>query len=594
MSGEDFSPRTLPYSEDEIDFGRGGNRFIEAVPTEEIRPLPTISDAARQAYNEFRARPPSAQARSPPDEQQQQQQQQQQSSIPTVNVKLTLEEKQAYDMSARLDPNDIEFIARRESAISVGTFILSFNNTPYQYYSRTFRDFRKTSPTRRRDDSIICRCLGIDSKNAPPCILSRNARVQGVRIWSVPELENGGLDLIDRQTVVFLIVLRRPNTYILLVRISRLERVWIEMELGTYTERDSIDRVKLRRYEGESIYDILTHVITVENVPDVLPIATSKSSRTPPGRTAVLSMPTSMPGESEFFREGNDPSSDDEDDQEREHTPPAPPPSPASPERQDHPQRKPKYSRKRPLIRHSDTTQAERQDNVLSDSDDEIVTYEDSDTRLYGDRLPNTPPPATRTPQISFKYLLAHTDIHKGTQRVGGTVFIENPDDMMYFWRRAVGLIGKDGFDVACFTSPLQWLKESYFRHRIPIPDNPRTFTLRPMMCLFRHVYVTVFEDEMHVWITLIVPEGRYTVEDAPEDYVTAVELYDLLRVEQERGEPTYMYGMFRLIHIHWYNAGILRLLRTMIFKLSMHVMPTTGETDTIHKESLNLTPFVT
>jgi hypothetical protein len=102
-------------------------------------------------------------------------------------------------------------------------------------------------------------------------------------------------------------------------------------------------------------------------------------------------------------------------------------------------------------------------------------------------------------------------------------------------------------------------------------------------------VYVTVFEDETHVWITLTVPEGRYVVDDAPEDYVAAVELYDMLRVEQ--AGPTYVYGLFNISHLHWYHAGLLRVLRTMIFKLGGEF--TTGTKDTIQRESLDLTPFV-
>jgi hypothetical protein len=113
------------------------------------------------------------------------------------------------------------------------------------------------------------------------------------------------------------------------------------------------------------------------------------------------------------------------------------------------------------------------------------------------------------------------------------------------------------------------------------------------MMRLFRHVYVTVFEDEMYVWITLTIPEGRYAVDDAPEDYVTAVQLYDMLFVEQATGGPTYVYALFRLTHLHWYNAGILRMLRTMIFKLCTCDNPVTGARNTIQKESLDLTPFV-
>lgn len=211
--------------------------------------------------------------------------------------------------------------------------------------------------------------------------------------------------------------------------------------------------------------------------------------------------------------------------------------------------------------------------------------------RNLGDTIPDEPPESAVRTYKSFRQILFEVSVENGTLRIPGTVFISSSKCLKKIWHELVRRLGENNYDIACYTSPLQQLREAPCKYFMNLTEDPLVVDLKPGMRISKFCYATVREDVTYVWFTLIIPENRYVIDEVSADYNRVIELHTFVRVEQSHNEPTYIYGLFRIRHLHWYYMGIVRMLRTMVHQLT-YCEPSHLKV-TLHRDELELIPYI-
>lgn len=502
---------------------------------------------------------------------------------PTVEIPLSDPVEPLYDLTTLLTPQDLAALATIEPPFSMLNHVKRHNPEPRLSYARFLNDFRRTSPKKRADDAALCKLFRIKTpKSKPLLMLSKNHPYGGLELVSMVDIAKGRARVIPERIVIF-VVLRVPSDYFWYVAVDRALNFWTELSFGNYALRGGAEKVNVNTFTGVHVNDKLTHIIMWDSPLQVLPLCDRAENPLEDrqgypdelfgggdmeDRSAAVSRRLKAVSKAERRVDAREaprrkkPMPRDDGRQSSRDT---------SPPRKKSPSGKPRIipsGRSTPLDRpvsHPHTggkggkggkcphkgpaeTLGPRWDHDLipSSPDDSPVVAEDVlDAHCYPPRVDASSLVVRleQTPGLpSFRRFLASSR-EKSIQQVEGLWPINTPDEFRVHWRVTLRAICEKGDDVSVQTSTLWHLMLHHTSFGILRPEDPEEIMRRPMMMLFRHVFVSLYLvstatlQPPDVWLTLVYPADKYTERygDTNDRYLEDITLNKVLLIQGGR-----------------------------------------------------------